>query len=447
MRGRPARCERVAPLVFSPPTNVKLGRPARKQGEPPRSRLRPDQGQRGGSSVARLPACGCPKLRTKPSTCCFVLTEARHDPPGGAAAPAAWPCRRGAQLGAAHQRAAGVGWSPSRPPGPKPLSAASNPALFLFRGRFGRMVACRRPRSMPSAAHPIVPHLDHMLPRGSAEVWVKLEAANPTGSYKDRMALAMIEGAERAGGCSPDRPSSSTPAARRAARSLSSAPSRATRCGSSRSNAFSDEKLRTMAAFGAELDVIDSPEGITPDLIPTMMERAAEIVAERAAYATDQFNNRDVLDGYRKSAPRSRTAPAPIDVLRLRRPAGCFLGAPRRCPPDSPGLSRVAVEPAESAVLSGGTPGTHRIEGGGVGSVHRIWEVDSTGGTVPTTPSRWPVGRRPRGRVERALVRRQPHRGVAAGGRLTRTARRDRPAGFGTEVPRRRPLQDLTAWD
>ena len=66
------------------------------------------------------------------------------------------------------------------------------------------------------------------------------------------------------------------------------------------SDAFADEKIRTMRAFGAEVELIPSPEGITPDLIPSMMRRAAEITAQTGAFATDQFNNTDMVEGYRR---------------------------------------------------------------------------------------------------------------------------------------------------
>jgi cysteine synthase A len=137
------------------------------------------------------------------------------------------------------------------------------------------------------------------------------------------------------------------------------------------SNAFAAEKLRTMAAFGAELEVIDSPQGIHPGLIGEMMGRAKEIVAETGGYATDQFNNRDALDGYREIG---------TEVLaQLDQPiqswcayvgvGGCFVGVGEVLRSRWSGVARVAVEPAESAVISGEPAGTHRIEGGGVGFI------------------------------------------------------------------------------
>jgi Pyridoxal-phosphate dependent enzyme len=134
---------------------------------------------------------------------------------------------------------------------------------------------------------------------GSAEIWVKLESYNPTGSYKDRMALAMIEGAERSGKLQPGQTvveytGGSTGSSLAFVCSVKGYPLRIVT-----SDAFAVEKTRTIEAFGAEVEVISSPEGITPELIPRMMARAAQIVDEVDGFATDQFRNTDMIDGYR----------------------------------------------------------------------------------------------------------------------------------------------------
>ena len=204
---------------------------------------------------------------------------------------------------------------------------------------------------------------------GDAEVWVKLEAANPTGSYKDRMALAMIEGAERTGTLSPGQlvveyTGGSTGSSLAFVCAVKGYPLRIVS-----SDAFAAEKLRTIRAFGADLEIIDSPSGIHPDLIPSMMRRAAEIVTEEGAFPTDQFNNRDALDGYRMIGQEIIVQlDSAIDAFcTYVGVGGCFVGTSEVLRSRHPSMARVAVEPAESAVLSGGPPGTHRIEGGGVG--------------------------------------------------------------------------------
>jgi len=204
---------------------------------------------------------------------------------------------------------------------------------------------------------------------GMAEIWVKLESANPTGSYKDRMALAMIEGAERDGRLRPGQTvveytGGSTGSSLAYVCALKGYPLRIVT-----SDAFAHEKLRTMEAFGAELDIISSPEGITPALIPKLIERSKEVVDEVDGFATDQFRNRDMLDGYAGLAREL------LEQLNGRidsfcayvGTSGCFVGVTRELRRTLPELQRVAIEPAESPVLSGGEPGTHRIEGGGSG--------------------------------------------------------------------------------
>src|SRR6185503_16502984 len=126
---------------------------------------------------------------------------------------------------------------------------------------------------------PVV-RLERLAGAESAEVWVKLESANPTGSYKDRMALAMIEGGERTGRLRPGQlvveyTGGSTGSSLAFVCAVKGYPLRIVS-----SDAFSVEKIRTMRAFGADVELIPSPQGITPELIPAMVRRAAEIAAE-----------------------------------------------------------------------------------------------------------------------------------------------------------------------
>ncbi len=211
--------------------------------------------------------------------------------------------------------------------------------------------------------------LERLVERGMAEVWVKLEFANPTGSYKDRMALAMIEGAERDGRLRPGQTvveytGGSTGSSLALVCTIKGYPLRIVS-----SDAFAQEKLRTMRALGALVELVPSPEGITPTLIPRMMARATEIVEETGAFATDQFRNRDMLDGY---SSLGRELLEQLDdridaYCGYVGTAGCFVGVTRELRQAWPEIRRVAIEPAESPVLSGGEPGTHRIEGGGIG--------------------------------------------------------------------------------
>jgi cysteine synthase A len=217
---------------------------------------------------------------------------------------------------------------------------------------------------------PVV-QLTQLADEACAEVWVKMEAANPTGSYKDRMALAMIEAAEADGRLRPGQlvveyTGGSTGSSLAFVCAVKGYPLRVVS-----SDAFADEKIRTMRALGAEVELIPSPDGITPDLIPSMMRRAAEITAQTGAFATDQFNNTDMVAGYRRLGQElldQLPGPPPIGAFCCYvGTAGCFLGVTRALRAVVPEVLRVVVEPAESAVLSGGAPGTHHIEGGGIG--------------------------------------------------------------------------------
>jgi cysteine synthase A len=215
---------------------------------------------------------------------------------------------------------------------------------------------------------PVV-RLERLVEPGMAEVWVKLESHNPTGSYKDRMALAMIEGGEqsgrlRLGQTVVEYTGGSTGSSLAFVCSVKRYPLRIVT-----SDAFADEKLATMRALGAQLEVLPSPTGITPELIPAMIARSKEIVEEVDGFATDQFSNQDMLDGYAGMARELlEELDGRIDAFcAYVGTAGCFVGVTRELRRSLPDLHRVAIEPAESPVLSGGAPGTHRIEGGGAG--------------------------------------------------------------------------------
>src|SRR5579862_5345623 len=128
--------------------------------------------------------------------------------------------------------------------------------------------------------------LRHVVPANGARILLKLESENPTGSMKDRMALAMIEAAEadgrlKPGGTVVEYTGGSTGSSLALVCAVKGYPLRIVS-----SDAFAAEKTATMRALGAEVELIPSPQGITPDLIPAMMKRAAEIAAETGGFAT-----------------------------------------------------------------------------------------------------------------------------------------------------------------
>src|SRR5882724_9143202 len=146
---------------------------------------------------------------------------------------------------------------------------------------------------------PVV-RLRKVVDSNSADVVVKLEYYNPTGSYKDRMALAMIEGAEergtlRAGMRVVEFTGGSTGSSLAMVCSIKGYPFIALS-----SDAWSSEKLRTMRAFGADLRLLPSEGGkVTAGLIQRLKAEAERLSAEPGTYYTNQFNNRDALAGYR----------------------------------------------------------------------------------------------------------------------------------------------------
>ena len=212
--------------------------------------------------------------------------------------------------------------------------------------------------------------LTHLVEPDMAEVWVKLEAANPTGSYKDRMALAMIEGAERSGRLRPGQAvveytGGSTGSSLAFVCAVTGHPLHIVT-----SDAFAEEKRRTMEAFGAERRDRAQPDRHHPRADPAHARPGRGSWPSRSAPTRPTSSPTPTWStatgGSATSSP-SR-CPARIDALCLYvGTAGCFLGVSQALRRRYPAMRRIAVEPAESAVLSGRAAGTHRIEGGGVG--------------------------------------------------------------------------------
>jgi cysteine synthase A len=212
--------------------------------------------------------------------------------------------------------------------------------------------------------------LEGLTGKHDAEVWIKLEAANPTGSYKDRMALAMIRGAEQSGKLSPgqivvEATGGSTGASLALVCAVTGHPLRVVT-----SDAFAPEKLAAMRAFGAEVDLVASPPGgFQPELWPQLIELARLVADQVDGFATDQFHNPEVINAYKPLGYEVvAQVPGEIDAFCVSvGTGGCLIGAGRALRQRFPDMLRVAVEPEESPVLSGGQPGTHRIEGIGIG--------------------------------------------------------------------------------
>jgi cysteine synthase len=214
-----------------------------------------------------------------------------------------------------------------------------------------------------------------LAPENGAELWVKLEYLNPTGSMKDRMALAMIEGAERDGLLEPGTTVVEYTGG-------STGPAVALVCSAKVYRArivisacFSEERMQLMRALGAELDVIPAVEErgrVTAKDIQNMVDRAAELAAEPGTYATDQFRNPYVAAGFRDTLGREiweQTAGRVTAFCHGLGTSGSLMGVSEALRSRDPGIRIVALEPAGSPAITGGGPAGSFAMQGWVGSV------------------------------------------------------------------------------
>jgi cysteine synthase A len=219
--------------------------------------------------------------------------------------------------------------------------------------------------------------LRHVAPKSGARILLKLEDQNPTGSMKDRMALAMIEAAEADGRLTPDGAVVEYTAG-------STGVSLALICAVKRyplhivtSDAFAPEKLAHMRLLGAKLEVLKSESGrMTEKLTRDMIEVARGITEETRGFWTDQLKNTDQLVAYHKMAEEiwSQTNGRVDALVQAVGTAASLRGMAEGLRRRNERIRIVAVEPAESAVLSGGPPGAHKIDGIGAGFVVPLWQ-------------------------------------------------------------------------
>jgi cysteine synthase A len=225
---------------------------------------------------------------------------------------------------------------------------------------------------------PVV-QLRHVVPPGAADVFVKLEWFNPTGSYKDRMALAMVEEAEKRGDLRPGMTVVEYTGGSTGSSLAYVCAAKGYRFRVVSSDAFSPEKLRTMEAFGAELTIVPSDGGrITPDLVPHMIEKAKEYATAPDSYWTDQLNNRDSIVGYRGVGDELlEQMDRPIDVFCATvGTAGLAMGVSSSLRDGGSPARIVVFEPSQTPVITEGRAGTHRVEGTGIGFLPPLLDRD-----------------------------------------------------------------------
>ena len=219
--------------------------------------------------------------------------------------------------------------------------------------------------------------LHRVVPPDCARVFVKLEWENPTGSMKDRMAQALISRAEedgrlRAGDTIVEYTGGSTGTSLALICAV-----KGYRLRIVTSDAFSQEKLDHMSALGAELTLVPSESGLTTKkLILDMIETAKGLSQQPHTYWTDQLNNSDSIAGYYPLGEEiwNQTNGKVDAFVHCVGTAASSRGVATVLKRYNPKLKVIVVEPAESAVLSGGPAGPHKIEGAGIGYTPPLWE-------------------------------------------------------------------------
>ena len=223
---------------------------------------------------------------------------------------------------------------------------------------------------------PVV-HLRRLVSKNHADVYLKLESVNPTGSYKDRMAKSMIEEAERRGDLKPGMTVVEATGGSTGSSIAYICAIKGYRFRVVSSNAFAPEKLWTMSAFGAELEIVHSPTGtITSDLVLSMARRARDIAGNEKFYLTNQFSNRDSFIGYEGIGHELvQQFPEGIDAFcGAVGTGGMVMGASRVLKSQRPETQTIVLEPASSPILTEGRTGSHGVEGIGLGFVPPLLE-------------------------------------------------------------------------
>ena len=217
---------------------------------------------------------------------------------------------------------------------------------------------------------PIV-KLNKVVPDHAADVWVKLEGGNPTGSYKDRMALAIIEGAEIRGDLKQGMTVVEYTGGSTGSGLAFVCAVKGYEFHVVSSDAFAKEKLDTMRAFGAKLEVIHSPSGkINSNLINQMVDRAKELATKDDYFFSDQLNNADIIKGFERMGREIlKQIDGSIDAFTCSvGTAGAFMGVSNILLDSDKDTKIVALEPASAPYYSKNqSDGDHHVEGIGLG--------------------------------------------------------------------------------
>ena len=227
--------------------------------------------------------------------------------------------------------------------------------------------------------------LRKIVPKNGSRILLKLDSENPTGSMKDRMALAIIEAAEADGRLTADGSvveytGGSTGVSLSLVCAVKGYPLHIVT-----SDAFAREKLDHMKILGARLQIVHSESGGMTEKLTRDMVEAARIIAEKTgSFWTDQLNNKDQLAAYHKMAeeiwsqtegqPEGQAGKKVDGFVQSVGTAASLRGIAEGLRRHNKQIRIVAVEPSESPVLSGGQPGSHKIDGVGAGFVVPLWQ-------------------------------------------------------------------------
>ena len=248
----------------------------------------------------------------------------------------------------------------------------------------------RYPHVVDSIGDTPIVQLTRIVPDDHARVLVKIEGQNPTGSMKDRMALTVVDRAAESGRLSPSGNVVEYTGGSTGTSLAFVCAARGYPITVVTSDAFSQEKRDHMRALGANVIEIQSEGGrTTKELIQSMIAKAAEVSSEPGAFFADQFNNPDAAAGYMPLAEEIwDQADGRVDAfVQSVGTAQCIRGVAQVLRSRNPGIRIVAVEPAESPVLTGGAPGSHKIEGIGPGFVPPLWTDDTADEILPVSTS------------------------------------------------------------
>ena len=261
-----------------------------------------------------------------------------------------------------------------------------------------------------------------------AEVWIKSERSNPGASIKDRIALSMVEDAERTGKLKPGgvivEPTSGNTgiglamvAAVKGYRLILVMP-----------DSMSVERRRLMLAYGAEFELTPREKGMKGSIA-----RAEEIIASTPnSWMPQQFENPANLEVHRRTTAQEILADFrdnPVDVIITGVGTGGHItGCAEVLKKEWPNLKVFAVEPTLSAVLSGGEPGPHPIQGIGAGFIPAIMNTSLLDGVIQVTPDDAREMARRAAREEGLLV------GISSGATLAAINQKLPELGSGTRV-------------